>query len=74
MQINSFISSVVLIGTGVKLNYSATAMHDCCLGASTTVLPRVTIGSKCMIGAGGVATRDVPDGTTVVGVPAKSHI
>ena len=40
-----------------------------CAGA--TVLPRVTIGADAIVGAGAVATRDIPDGATAVGVPAR---
>lgn len=38
---------------------------------NATVIPRVTIGSHCVIGAGAVVLRDVPDGATVVGNPAR---
>lgn len=41
------------------------------LGAGATVLPGVTIGSDVIVGAGAVVNRDVPDGVTVMGVPAK---
>ena len=40
-----------------------------CAGA--TVLPRVTIGADAIVGAGAVVHRDVPQGVTVVGVPAR---
>jgi sugar O-acyltransferase (sialic acid O-acetyltransferase NeuD family) len=40
-----------------------------CAGA--TVLPRISIGADAVIGAGAVVTEDVPDGVTVVGVPAR---
>lgn len=40
-----------------------------CAGA--TVLPRIRIGADAIVGAGAVATRDVPSATTVVGVPAR---
>jgi sugar O-acyltransferase (sialic acid O-acetyltransferase NeuD family) len=42
------------------------------VGAGATVLPRITIGHNAIVGAGAVVTEDVPDGTTVVGIPAKS--
>jgi maltose O-acetyltransferase len=35
------------------------------------VLPGVTIGRDAIIGAGSVVTRDVPDGATVAGNPAR---
>lgn len=41
------------------------------IGAGVTLLPGVTIGSSAIVGAGSVVTRDVPAGTTVVGVPAR---
>jgi serine acetyltransferase len=40
-----------------------------CAGA--TVLPRIKIGADSRVGAGAVVTRDVPDGVTVVGIPAR---
>mgnify|MGYP000008811844 FL=1 len=41
------------------------------LGANSTILPGVVIGEGAMVGAGAVVTRDVPDGLTVVGNPAR---
>lgn len=41
------------------------------IGAGATVLPGVTIGSDVIVGAGAVVNRDVPDGVTVMGIPAK---
>lgn len=41
------------------------------IGAGSVVIPGVKIGSWSVIGAGAVVVTDVPDGTTVVGVPAK---
>lgn len=41
------------------------------LGSGAVVLPGVRIGAESTVGAGAVVTRDVPDGATVVGVPAR---
>lgn len=40
-------------------------------GANVVVCPGVTIGSNCVIGAGAVVTRDIPDNSFAAGVPAK---
>jgi len=39
-----------------------------CAGA--TVLPHIRIGADAIVGAGAVVTKDVPDGITVIGIPA----
>jgi len=44
---------------------------DCWLGANVTVLPGVKIGKGCTIGAGAVVSKDIPDYSVAVGVPAK---
>lgn len=41
------------------------------IGAGATVLPGVQVGSWAVVGAGAVVIRNVPDGVTVVGVPAR---
>ena len=41
------------------------------IGARSVIMPGVTIGKRCVIGTGSVVTKDVPDGTVVVGIPAK---
>jgi UDP-2-acetamido-3-amino-2,3-dideoxy-glucuronate N-acetyltransferase len=40
------------------------------IGANATIVCGVTLGSYCLIGAGAVVTRDVPDYALVTGVPA----
>lgn len=41
------------------------------IGANSTILPGVTLGQGCKIGAGSVVTKDVPAGETWVGNPAR---
>jgi acetyltransferase-like isoleucine patch superfamily enzyme len=41
------------------------------IGANSTILPGLTLGEYCMVGAGSVVTRDVPPYAIVVGNPAK---
>lgn len=41
------------------------------IGGGAIILPGVTIGADAIVGAGSVVTRDVPDGATVAGNPAR---
>ena len=41
------------------------------IGANATILEKVSIGDGARIGAGAVVTKDVKQGETVVGVPAR---
>lgn len=41
------------------------------IGAGAVILCGITVGERAVVGAGSVVTRDVPDGTTVVGNPAR---
>jgi acetyltransferase-like isoleucine patch superfamily enzyme len=41
------------------------------IGSSVTILCGITIGENAIVGAGSVVTKDVPDGATVAGNPAK---
>jgi acetyltransferase-like isoleucine patch superfamily enzyme len=42
------------------------------VGANAVIRQGVTIGNNVMIGAGAVVLKDVPDNTTVMGVPAQT--
>jgi acetyltransferase-like isoleucine patch superfamily enzyme len=41
------------------------------IGTAAAVLQYINVGSDASVGAGAVVTKDVADGTTVVGVPAR---
>lgn len=41
------------------------------IGFGAIVLPGVTIGDNCLVGAGAVVTKDVPAGSIVAGNPAR---
>ena len=40
------------------------------VGAKASIMPGVRVGRGSVVGAGSVATRDVPDGAVVTGIPA----
>lgn len=56
---NDWISEPILVKKGTAI------------GSGAIIMCGVTIGERAMIGAGAVVTKDVPDNTTVVGVPAR---
>lgn len=45
--------------------------NDVYVGVRSTILPGVTIGNRCIIGAGSVVNRDIPDNSVAAGVPAR---
>lgn len=61
----------VHIAPGVHLAGTVTVGDRSMLGVGASVIPGITIGSDVMVGAGAVVVRDIPDGQTVVGVPAR---
>ena len=44
---------------------------NCWFGSNVTVIGGVTIGNGCVIGAGSVVTRDIPDNSLAVGNPCR---
>jgi acetyltransferase-like isoleucine patch superfamily enzyme len=57
---------------GEDFNPIPTVVKDyAAIGAGAVILPGVIIGEYATVGAGAVVTKNVPDGVTVVGCPAR---
>jgi len=62
---------VTLGGTGKERGKRhPTLLDHVVVGGGAKILGNITVGRNCRIGAGSVVLRDVPDDSTVVGVPA----
>jgi serine O-acetyltransferase len=62
---------VTLGGTGKEHGKRHPSLEDgVVVGGGAKILGNITIGKNCRIGAGSVVLRNVPDNSTVVGVPA----
>jgi sugar O-acyltransferase (sialic acid O-acetyltransferase NeuD family) len=59
------------IAPGVHLGGEVSIGDHTLVGIGAVVLARCRIGAGCTIGAGAVVIGDVPDGVTMVGVPAR---
>lgn len=55
----------------VNLSGNVKIGQGCLLGTGATVLQGLEIGDNVTVGAGAVVTKDLPDGCTAVGVPAR---
>jgi sugar O-acyltransferase (sialic acid O-acetyltransferase NeuD family) len=66
------IGDFVTLAPGCRLLGNATIGDQCFVGAGAIVLPRVRLGDRVTVGAGAVVTDDIPENTTVVGVPARA--
>jgi serine O-acetyltransferase len=60
-----------LIAQGVTIGGGATLGDDVRVWAGAQILAKVTIGARSEIGANAVVTRDFPEDSTLVGVPAQ---
>jgi sugar O-acyltransferase (sialic acid O-acetyltransferase NeuD family) len=61
----------VFMAPGVITNGDAIIGDNTFLGTSSVVVSRIKIGNNCLVGASSCVIRDIPDGTTVAGVPAR---
>lgn len=61
---------VTLGGTGKEHGKRHPTIGDnVVVGGGAKILGNITVGNNCRVGAGSVVTRDVPDDSTIVGVP-----
>jgi acetyltransferase-like isoleucine patch superfamily enzyme len=60
------------LGLDAKLNLKGPhILSGAKIGANATLLPGVIVGRNALVGAGAVVVHDIPDGTVVVGNPAR---
>ena len=65
------IHDFVHIAVGATLAGTVTVGSEALVGAGSVVIQNLTVGSGSIVGAGAAVVRDVPDGVTVMGVPAR---
>ncbi len=68
---DTLIGDFVVVSPGVQITGSCKIGDFCTIGTNATILPKIKLGNNVIIGAGAVVTKDVEDGLTVVGIPAK---
>ena len=70
--------NVTLGGTspdnGIAGKRHPTISDGAIIGSGAQVLGPITIGVRARVGANAVVTKDVPEGTTVVGIPARPTV
>ena len=59
------------ISPGATILGNSVIGSSCRIGSNATILPSLTIGDNSIIGAGAVVTKNIPDNSIVVGIPAK---
>lgn len=71
---DSVLDEFVSINPAAVISGEVTLGSRTLVGAGSVVLEGISVGADCTIGASACVTKNVPDGTTVVGIPAKSVI
>lgn len=68
---NVVIEECVTVGPGANVAGFSRVGARTYIGMGAVVLDRIVVGSGAVVAAGSVVTRDVPDNTMVMGVPAR---
>jgi acetyltransferase-like isoleucine patch superfamily enzyme len=55
----------------LEITKPITIGNDVYIGIRTIILPGVTVGNRCIIGAGSVVSKSIPDNSVAAGVPAR---
>jgi sugar O-acyltransferase (sialic acid O-acetyltransferase NeuD family) len=55
----------------VNISGNVTIGEGCLVGTGATILPGIKVGGWTTVGAGSVVTRDLPEGCTALGIPAR---
>lgn len=68
---DTVIGAHVHIAPGVTISGGVQINNGTMVGAGATIIQGIEIGANSIVAAGAVVTRDVPESTMVMGVPAK---
>lgn len=69
---HNILKSGTFLSTGCNFGASILAEEHTYCGIGSTIMTGISrLGKDCLIGAGAVVIKDVPDGAIVAGVPAK---
>ncbi len=68
---DAIIENFVSIMFGVHISGNVKIGEGTLIGSGAVILPNLTIGKWCKIGAGAVVTKNIPDNSTVIGVPGR---
>jgi len=68
---DSLIGNFVEISPGVQVTGNCVIGDYCSIGTGAIILPKIKLGNSVVVGAGAVVRNDVPEGQTVIGIPAK---
>jgi sugar O-acyltransferase (sialic acid O-acetyltransferase NeuD family) len=65
------VGSFSLIGANVAIAGSVRIGENCYIGSGTNIMNGLSVGSRALVGLGSNVIRDVPEGATVAGNPAR---